>query len=227
MALVEACHKGDLKSVEWLLQAAADPNLCYTKAPKKLYSWSENLPPILTAAMNSIPNQGAIINSLIKAGGSVNGRDRNQKPWVFWCGLGHLPDPSAALRILVEYGLDLNMTSSDEPPRNFFDYPFGDNCKEYFKALIFYGFNIDKISIRPTWKELQQAWVDDLSAAIKLRDEIFAEMVKEDLMKEEALKRMSADVVGVIESYMPISVSDLTPAQRLQLADRCYAKAKS
>lgn len=50
------------------------------------------------------------------------------------------------------------------------------------------------------------------------------EMMKEGLLGEDALKAMSADIVGMIAGYEPMPLSALTPTQRLQLADRCFAK---
>jgi hypothetical protein len=214
--LYDACLKGDVKLVEWLVGAGANVNVR-----------NEHMPPILEIVLKPPPNQNAIMDLLKKAGADITLKGLSGSPWILSWELSRsvrelsAGDKQNFIRFLVARGLDFNLHHGEKslwslakqyvsyPDQYYYDMPLA-------TALIYHGY--DAPTNEPDVKTLQPM--------IKLRDEVVAEMVNEGLMEEDALKPMSGDLVGLIGGYVSdFPVSKLSPALRLQLAELCYARA--
>jgi hypothetical protein len=227
-----ACYMGDVKLVQFLLKHGADPNIGggYT------LRW---FPPLIELSYLPIKNKAEIRDLLLKAGGNPNEKFACNH-WlhdatVTWNFIrADLGNMGTMVNDLILSGVDINLpdkiqkqTLSDYVLELLSGYNSDDDFEKRMKLmelLIFYGAKIGESNLK---KINGNEKLKPLLKAIRIHDEAQREFLKEGykarneyLKGIEALKRLSGDLLNIIDGYY--GENELTPLELVEVANRCF-----
>lgn len=179
------------------MKAGANANIFYhTKDAEKVWQ-----PPLMMAFIHEVPNQEKVVELLIKAGADINLRD---------AGGTSIINPLPALENCVKAGFDVKIHLWDVFSLSKYD-------DEVRRATIFYGGGL-----RAFHPELQKLRAE---ALVELNQDIRNKQ-GEEIMKVDAAKGLSEDLVKLIGKLHEKTLEELTPEERLDLFQRCQKKYK-
>jgi hypothetical protein len=195
-----------------------------------------------------VPNKSQIMNLLIKAGANPNEKFAN----MYYAAMPHFQiafQNSGSKRVMLQdlilCGMDINVYKPGNPYDGdtlfeiFFNRLREDEGSRSFsqedvntaKLLIFHGAKIKPghlfvINEVPKFKPLADAIKLYWQMQLEMQP-IFLEQqhkfLNEQLKEVDVLKRLSLDLINIIGGY-GYPNTELTPQQRIALADRCIAK---
>lgn len=207
--IVYACRKGNIKLVEFLLKAGADPNNFY-------YSKSgQRLPPIIEAALIDHPDKKKIMKLLADAGADPNKPDIRGNAII----LSEKAQESLKKTDFIETILHLIEFGLNPFIRN----DVKDLCSIYsgspdlkIKFLAFIGWNEQDV-----WNRIERS---HFPPYIEIRNAVLKEIAIKYIADVPGISKMSMDLVNMIYQYNPVDTKNLTPAQRIELYNLCMKK---
>jgi hypothetical protein len=206
--LVFAVINGDIETINFLLKAGANVNIFYhIKDVEEVWQ-----PPLMMAFMHEVPNQEQVVELLKKAGADINLRDAGGTSIINHSDSLNVSDQVKTLESYIKCGLNIYEIDLISQAKGLKEED------ELRRAMIFYGGGrIDSI-FKPELAKIRDETLAEMNR------EILRHQVVEEMLKIEALKGFSKDVIGEIAGYHNVALSNLTPEQRLELHRRCQRK---